>query len=301
MHIVYIISAYKLPYLLVRLVHRLQSGNATFFIHVDKKTPLNIFKQMTDGLQFSENVYFLKRHNCYWGDFGHVEASLQGIEELLKRDIYFDYAVLLTGQDYPLKKNDDIETFFEKNNDYSFIKYASPPDKNWVGDRLEYWHYHIFGKHIRFPMDAQSGKFIILKKLLNLPFSGKRESPPGLDLYGGSSYWNLSREAIYYISDYVDRNPDFVRFFRRTYISDEFFFQTILLNSHLKEKIVNDDLRHIDWSGRYGAYPTIFRKDDFNELRSSSKLFARKFDSSVDSDVLDMLDEKASSSARRPS
>jgi hypothetical protein len=37
MNLAYIITAYKLPDLLVRLVHRLHSRTTTFLIHIDKK------------------------------------------------------------------------------------------------------------------------------------------------------------------------------------------------------------------------------------------------------------------------
>lgn len=114
MNFAYIISAYKLPDLLIRLVNRLQSENATFFIHVDKKSASTDFKQMQAGLKVFSNVYFLERHTCHWGDFGHVRATLKGIQELVTRDITFDYALLLTGQDYPLKTKGAIENFFYK-------------------------------------------------------------------------------------------------------------------------------------------------------------------------------------------
>ena len=39
MNLVYIISAYRLPEQLVRLVTRLRTENATVLVHVDKKAP----------------------------------------------------------------------------------------------------------------------------------------------------------------------------------------------------------------------------------------------------------------------
>jgi hypothetical protein len=72
-------------------------------------------------------------------------------------------------------------------------------------------------------------------------------------------------------------------------VPDESFFQTILINSRLADRIVNDDLRYIDWSeGR--ASPRILTSDDLDSLLASGDLFARKFDARVDERVLDMLD-----------
>ena len=100
--IAYIISAYKYPEQLTRLVSRLNTGGVHFFIHVDKKTENGIYLQAANALSQFPNVYFLKRHRCYWGGFGHVRASLKGIAAVAARKLPVDYLILLTGQDYPI-------------------------------------------------------------------------------------------------------------------------------------------------------------------------------------------------------
>src|SRR6266498_4447774 len=105
MQIAYIISAYKNPAQLVRLVRRLNHPGHSFLIHVDLNAPAEVYQEMRAPLSGIANVYFLERHVCYWGDFGHVQATLKGIAELYRRAIAFDYVILLTGQDYPLRTN----------------------------------------------------------------------------------------------------------------------------------------------------------------------------------------------------
>ena len=51
-------------------------------------------------------------------------------------------------------------------------------------------------------------------------------------------------------------HPEFVSFFRRVFIPDELFFQTILVNSELRNRIVNDDLRYMRWTAT-GAGPEV--------------------------------------------
>lgn len=280
MKIAYIISAYKYPEQLIRLIDRLNTDRTHFFVHLDKKTDDRIYFYLIDRLKHLSNVRFLERHKCYWGDFGHVNASIKGIKEIFKNNISFDYAVLLTGQDYPIKSNIQIETFFKQNEKKSFMQYFSLPFKVWPEgglDRIEKWHFNLFNKHLTVP--------------------GKRQLPKGLKPFGGSSYWCLSIECVEYIHDFVINNEDYVRYFKSVYIPDEIFFQTILLNSPLKDSLINDSLRYTKWAPQTASLkergsPMILGKNDFEDMAKSSKLFARKFDLTKDTDVLDLIDEK---------
>ncbi len=103
MRIAYIISAYKYPEQLIRLIHRLNSEKNSFFVHIDKKTNDKIYNQIVNGLSHLPNVYFLNRHKCYWGDFGHVNATIKGIKEIFNRNLPIDWIILATGLDYPIK------------------------------------------------------------------------------------------------------------------------------------------------------------------------------------------------------
>lgn len=295
MAIVYIISAYKLPAQLVRLVRRLDGPDTTILIHVDRRTPRAEFEQMRDGLcgahGLPQNIQFLERHNCYWGDFGHVRATLKGMHRIIQQNIPCDHAILLTGQDYPILPTQELYQFLERHAGRSFMRWIPLPDWNWdVMDRLECRHYRPFGLHARVPLKINNKRFKFVRKCINLILPGRRALPPGLEPFGGSGYWCLSGGAVQYIYNYVSAHPEIVNFFKLAHISDEHFFQTILLNSPLRDSIVNDDLRYIDWSGRDGERPAILGVQDIPALRTCGKLFARKFDSTTDSRILDLLD-----------
>ena len=85
------------------------------------------------------------------------------------------------------------------------------------------------------------------------------------------------------------RDPELVRFFHRSAVPDESFFQTILMNSPLAGTLVNDDLRYVDWS-EGAASPRVLTAFDLERMIRSSALFARKFDPRVDRGVIDALD-----------
>ncbi len=122
-----------------------------------------------------------------------------------------------------------------------------------------------------------------------VPFPVRRRIPAGLEPYGGSAYWCLSRRAVDYVHQFVREYPRYVRFFRTVYVPDELFFHTILLNSPLRDEVIGDDLRHIVWEDHGVA---VLGPGHLDQLAGSSKLFARKFDIERDPEILDLLDQR---------
>jgi hypothetical protein len=108
-------------------------------------------------------------------------------------------------------------------------------------------------------------------------------------LAGGRTNWCLTRECLEYINDCVQNKKDFVEYCRRVSIPDEMFFQTLLLNSHLKDRLVNDNLKYVVWPS-LSRNPKLLTSQDYEQFIGTKKLFARKFDSLVDAHVLDMID-----------
>ena len=69
-------------------------------------------------------------------------------------------------------------------------------------------------------------------------------------------------------------------------------FQTIIMNSPFKDKVVNDNLRYIVWPSAFDSSPINVVKSDFPKLKTSPQLFARKFDMTMDCEVMDMIDQQ---------
>jgi hypothetical protein len=272
--IAYVISAYRNLGQLARLVRRLHEGGDEIVVHVDKKTDDGAYSGLLGSFDGIASVHFLERHTCHWGGFGHVRATLKGIRELRRREVDYDYLILLTGQDYPIKSNAFIHAFFEENRGKSFMAYNALPTPSWSPrgglDRIEYWHLRLYGKHLRLPW--------------------KRRFPSGLRPFGGGAYWCLSRECIDLVSDFVAARSDAVDFFKHVDIPDELFFQTVIMNSELRHAVVNDNLRYIDWTR--GVRPAVLDVRDFERLRASRKLFARKFDVHHNGEILDLIDRE---------
>ena len=270
--IAYIVSAYKLPAQLERLLRRLAAPGVTFAVHVDRKTRLAVYEQMIARTR-DLDVVFLPRHVSHWGGFGHVRTTLKGIDHLVSDDVPFDYAILLTGQDYPLRSPAAIAGFLADSGERSFMNHWRLPYAPWGDrgglDRIEDWH-------------------VITYRRLHLALPRRRRLPLGLAPYGGGAYWCLTKRVVDYVHGFVHANPVYVRFFEHVFVPDELFFQTIVINSPLRDSVENENLRYIEWS-RTPA-PAVLVRDDLPALLSSPKLFARKFDEQIDSSVLDLLD-----------
>ena len=276
MRVGYIITAHTLPDHLVRLVRRLDSENAHFFIHLDLSAAGEVVQTAQGGLAELPNVRFLARRKCSWASFSLVEAALDGVKSLLEAPEEIGYGVLLTGQDYPLKTAAEIESALEQAGDRSFMGYW--PSAGRYLNRVQRWNWHgeILGRRVRLPNRA-------------IPLTVRRSLPAGLEPFTGSAHWCLSRACLELVRDLESSSPETIEFFHHAAVPDETFFQTVLLNSPLAGTIVNDDLRYIDWSGG-GNSPRVLTSRDLNRLLESQDLFARKFDPRVDAAVLDGLD-----------
>ena len=130
MKIVYLILTHKLAEQLVRLVTVLNTQQSHFFIHVDARAE-SFFDEAKEKLSHFQNVNFVsKRYRCRWGQFSLIEATISCLETLIKSDIQFDYAFLLSGQDYPIKKVAYIKSFLKSNRGKQFIEYFPLKEKN---------------------------------------------------------------------------------------------------------------------------------------------------------------------------
>jgi hypothetical protein len=269
--IAYVISAYRRPEQLVRLVHRLADDDVRFYVHVDSKTREPVFRSMVDGLA-ELDVSFLPRHACHWGDFGHVRASLKGIAAIVESSFDPDYTVLLSGQDYPIKSNRAIREFLAERDGRSSFLHFPLPTPHWAGGglpRLRDWHLRWRGIHLRLPL--------------------RRRLPLDLDPWGGSAYWIMSRRALAVVHAFVEEHPEYVRFFEHVDIPDETFFQIMLLNSSVASECDDIRLHYTEW-GRTPA-PAVLLTADYPQIAESPCLFARKFDPEIDSGILDLIDD----------
>lgn len=110
------ILAHTDPKHIQRLARRLSSFSDVF-IHIDSSLDIELFKEGLNDL----NVYFLeKRFHCEWGG-NAVEAEI-ALLEFAQKNKRYERFVFLQGADYPIKSNQYIQQFYEKNINVEYIR-----------------------------------------------------------------------------------------------------------------------------------------------------------------------------------
>ena len=294
--IAYIVLAHKDPAHFSRLIKKLNAPFSSFFIHIDKKADINIFKASVSELP-AEKVSFIQQFDASWGEIGVIKAEILALQEINNSGVDFDFVILISGQDYPIKSNNFIYDFLLRNKSKNFLEILPMPfqDRSDSGmHRLERYYFKLRGRKYIYPpfKGPRSLKEKILFWFFDIYFS-KRKLPYNLQPYGGEHWWCFSKEATNYILYFLEHHPEYFKFHRFSLCADEMFFHTILGNApdnQIKANIVNDDLRYIDWSEGKDS-PKILGISDFEVIQKSSKLFARKFESNTDTQILDEIDK----------
>ncbi len=288
MKIAYLILAHSNPRLLKRAIQTLSLEESGFFLHIDRKVDIRQFSEID-----AKNVFFCEpRIPIHWGEFSIVQATLQLIGAALDHAMHYDYFVLLSGSDYPLRSGKYIQEFLESRRGHQFMNLARMPARGYPLSTIN---------KIRYPSHKPIRRFLS-RALARIGLAQRnfKKHFPELEPSCGSQWWAISREAAEYIRKFVNTHPRIERYFRNTFTADEMFFHTILGNSPLNDQI-RRNLVYIDWPTP-GDHPLVlgekhielFDKDEMvwmdDEWGTGEALFARKFGEDR-LDLLDRIDE----------
>ena len=298
----YLILAHKNPLQLGRMIERLDDGASKFFIHLDAKTAIEPFAACLEG----GHIRFIEpRERCVWGDFSIVRATIHLMEAASKEQGVF---ILMSGQDYPIQSQGYINAFLERNKEFDFIE-IEPLEEKWkpkmVKDKLE--HYHILHSEergnsncyapfrhcsvfqkVRTLMHLLKGRLSVknFKLLCSLP---KRVAPFERQ-YAGSQFWAFSERTFYAVLNYIrEHKAALEEYYKYTSSPDEIYFHSVLMNLVAKDSTIKlkDPITYVN----YFRKNNVFITEDFEKLSSAKgKLFARKFDTDIDIEILNKLD-----------
>ena len=298
----YLILAHKNPLQLSRMIERLDDGASKFFIHLDAKTPIEPFAACLEG----GHIRFIEpRERCVWGDFSIVRATIHLMEAASKEQGVF---ILMSGQDYPIQSQGYINAFLENNKGFDFIE-VEPLEEKWkpkmVKDKLE--HYHILHSEERghsncyapFAHCSVFQKLRTITHLLKGRLSRKnfrllcslpKRVAPFERQYAGSQFWAFSERTFYDVLHYIREHKVALEgYYKYTSSPDEVYFHSVLMNLVAKDSTIKlkDPITYVN----YFRKNNVFITEDFDKLTSAKgKLFARKFDTDIDIEILNKLD-----------
>ena len=298
----YLILAHKNPLQLSRMIERLDDGASKFFIHLDAKTPIESFTACLEGA----HIRFIEpRERCVWGDFSIVRATIHLMEAASKEQGVF---ILMSGQDYPIQSQGYINAFLESNKGFDFIE-IEPLEEKWkpkmVKDKLE--HYHILHSEERghsncYAPFAHCSVFQKLRTLMHL-LKGRlsqknfrllcslpKRVAPFERQYAGSQFWAFSERTFYAVLNYIREHKAALEgYYKYTSSPDEIYFHSVLMNLVAKDSTIKlkEQITYVN----YFRKNNVFVSEDFDKLTSEKgKLFARKFDTDIDIEILNKLD-----------
>ena len=234
MKVAYLILAHRNPRLIKKAVECLSCEGISFFIHIDAKVDISQF----DSIR-GENVFFIdKRIAVYWGEFSQTEAIFLLIQEALAAPERYDYLVLLSGSDFPLRSGRYVRSFLEKHQGHEFITMFKLPVPGMPISRINTLRFPSTRPILRFVFRALA-KFGLARRdyrKLSATYS------PTRDTRGGHCRGKVAR----YVMDFRQKHFKVAEFFKYIFASDEMLIHTILGNSPFKSRI----RRHLvfeDW------------------------------------------------------
>ena len=281
----YLILAHGSYALLQRLVSAIDDERNDIFIHIDRK------QKDLPHLKVKRSRLFLldeERVSVFWGDVSVVAAEFALMAFAYKQDEYAYYH-LLSGVDLPLKRQNDIHTFFETHQGKEFIGFYDGADLPASLIR-KVQRYHVFAQ------DFRGSGLVFLAKRIVRAFTIRIQEllgikrHPNIHFAKGTQWWSLTGALIEQLLSNQDK---ILSLYKHTFCADEIAIQTYVYNSPFMAQVfapedeAKGSLRHIGW--RKGALYDWTRAD-YEDLKRSTALFARKFNEE-DPDFLDSIIE----------
>lgn len=268
----YFILLHRFPEQFKRMFRAIYAPGNSYVIHVDKGSGAEFAADIAEFLKPYQGVAIIESKKALWGGYSLVDAELRGMAKLLAMSSSWTHYINLSGQDFPLKSQAYIRDFLRANPRRQYIRAldqrAIRPD---TLNRVSHMFVEALGRMFRTPVSRP-----FLKGAT--PFIGTQ--------------WKVVTRSFCQFAVHHPSADRFKTFYRRSFIPDEAFFQTLMMNSPNQGEVMNDDLRTIDWvpDGDIKLRPRTFVTADALRLTLSPDLFARKFDMNEDAMIFDLIE-----------
>lgn len=266
------------------LLKMLDDYRNDIYIHLDSKVKNFNFNKYKNLCKKS-NLEFVERIDTRWGDISLVKAEIILLKKASKKN--YEYYHLISGSDLPIKSQDYIHDFFKRNNGKEFIDFRLMDFEKKIF-RIRGYHLTLWTKSSNNLLNLMDRCLNKILNILYLNFKLRRKNFEDYEIKYGSQWFSITNE---FCKEIIKNEKNIKKKFFMTSCSDEYFMQTIIYNSEFRKKIFYEKdredslgcMRLIDWKK---GNPYIFREEDFKDIISSDKLFARKFDENLDKEII---------------
>jgi Core-2/I-Branching enzyme len=288
MTVAYVVLSHRNPAQVVRLVRALAEGPAAQVLvrHDRRRSTLEPTAIEAAGGQAIEDGIEVE-----WARWSYLELIVSCLREARRLDP--DWTLILSGQDYPLRPMADIETDLERSGSDARIGAVREVEtRRPVRDdefylRCRYRHY---ARPRAMPVPPRTLRGLIYARAMPPLVGLRRLAPAPLRFYASADWLTLGRRAVRTVLE-ASRDRRLMRHFRRVAVPSESFFASVLL-ADPSLAVEHDHRRFARFSGPGAAHPDTLTSEDLERILASGADFARKFDTEIDSDVLDRLDER---------
>lgn len=273
----YLIIAHNEPEVLRTLLAMLDDVRNDIFVHIDRRA-CSVYESVKDYKPKHSTLVFLEHPIAvYWGDISQVQVEYMLFERAFSQGPYAYYH-LLSGVDLPIKSQDYIHAFFQKNQGKEFVGFWTDAAHRRDLHRKVY-RYYLFTRYFKGGNALVHGVCALSRNLFLALQKATRykRNQGGLIFQKGFQWVSITQGFCAYL---LSQKENVFHTFRYTLCPDEIFIQTVLWNSPFREHIYNKEnaligsMRYIDWER---GNPYVWQEKDTDELLSSLYLFARKF------------------------
>ena len=236
-------------------------------MHVDRAVSAPALTKLQNDIGAHPLLRFSTRHRCDWGSWQIVAATQDASHLLLNEFVDVNHVLLSSGACLPLRHAAEMVATLQKTPKADFIESVSVEHATWIMGGLSEERFTLY-----YPFNWRRQRvlfdwFVEFQRRWNI----RREIPRPLRPHMGSQWWCLSRATLSAILNDPKR-PRYERYFRRNWIPDESYFQTLarLHATHIKSRSLT--LVKFDRNGR----PNLFYDDHLQLLRRSDCFMARK-------------------------
>jgi hypothetical protein len=236
-------------------------------IHIDARVSRKEHDRLHADLAGLENVRFSRRHTCDWGTWGLVAATQDAAQTMLDAFPCVRHVFLASGSCLPLRPVEELRGYLAEHPRADFIESVTTADVGWTVGGLDAERFTL-----RFPFSWREKRklfdgYVRLQRRLGV----RRRIPEGLVPHLGSQWWCLTRTTLQAILN-DPRRTEYDRYFRRVWIPDESYFQTLVRLHSTTVESRSLTLAKFDFQGK----PHIFYDDHLQLLRRSDCFVARK-------------------------